>query len=306
MPGSDIHNYYRLGRRAAIVGCVTGLGLGIVKLAGGLLGHSVALVADAIHSFGDALLCAIVWGALRWSQLPADREHPYGHTRAEAVAGSSVSLILVLSAFAAGWQSLQGLFEMNRTSPSGFTLLVIAASFLINEALHRYSRKIAERMNSMSLHAASWDQRMDSLTSLAILVALAFTQVGGPDWQAADNLAGLGVAVVILIAAARLFRRSVHELMDAQADPQLLEAVKRQAQNVAGVRGVEKLLMRKTGLEYLVDIHVEVDPAATVTEGHRIGHAVKDRVMSEVEFIKDVLVHIEPAPELVMSPPRSS
>jgi cation diffusion facilitator family transporter len=296
MPASDIHDLYRLGRRASLLGCATGVLLGVTKLIAGLWGNSVALVADGIHSFGDALLSGVVWGALRYSQQPADSEHPYGHTRAEAVAGSSVSLIVVLSAFFAGWESAHGFFEPDPPNPSGFTLLVAAASFLVNEALHRYSRAIARRMSSLSLHAAAWDYRMNSLTALAIFVALALTQIGGPVWHAADHVAGLLVALVILVAGVRLFFESLHELMDAQAPPHLVEAVRKSALSVEGVRGVEKLLMRKTGLEYLVDIHVEVDPAATVTEGHAIGHAVKDQVMSQINFVKDVLVHIEPAP----------
>src|SRR5207249_2879973 len=103
------------------------------------------------------------------------------------------------------------------------------------------------------------------------------------------------VAVVILGAGANLFWRSLHELMDAQADPQLLGAVRREAASVAGVAGVEKLFVRKTGLEYLVDIHIEVAPEISVREGHAIGHAVKDHLMQSILQVRDVLVHIEPA-----------
>jgi cation diffusion facilitator family transporter len=296
MANHDIRELYGLGRRAAFRGCAVSLLLGAGKLAGGWFGHSVALTADAVHSFGDALLSGVVWVALRWSQRPADHEHPYGHTRAEAVAGSSVSLIVVLSAFAAAWQAIKAFVTPHPEPPSGFTLPIVAVSFFVNEALYRYSRNVARLTGSLALQASSWDQRLDSLTSLAIFVALALTQIGGPDWKAADHVAGLGVAFVILFAGAKLFWQSFHELMDSQAAPNVLETVRNQALGVAGVRGIEKLFVRKTGLEYLVDIHVEVDPAATVTQGHTISHAVKDHIMAEVDFIKDVLVHIEPAP----------
>lgn len=298
MPGRDIRKLYRAGRRAALRGLAFSLLLGGAKIAGGLYGHSVALVADAVHSFGDALLAMVVWWALRWSQQPADREHPYGHTRAEAVAGSSVSLILVFSAFGAGWQSIAAFMAPHSEPPSGFTLIIIAASFFINEWLYRYSRGVARQTGSTALNATAWDQRLDSLTSLAIFAALAVTQIGGPVWKDADHAAGLGVAIVILTAGCRLFWKSLHELMDAQSDPVLLEAVRKEASQVEGVRGVEKLMIRKAGLEFLVDIHVEVDPTATVTEGHSIGHAVKDRLMTQIDFIKNVLVHIEPSPRI--------
>jgi cation diffusion facilitator family transporter len=297
MPGHDIHDLYRQSRRAAFWGCAVSLALAVAKLAGGWFGHSVALVADSIHSFGDALLAAVVWAALRWSQQPADREHPFGHSRAEAVAGFSIALLLVFSAFGAGWESLQAFTEPSHEPPSGITLVIAGASFLLNEGLYQRNRRVARRTGSTAVHAAAWDQRLDALTALAILAALLLTIYGGPSWRLADHVAALGVAVLILVVGYRLFRTSLHELMDAQADPDLVAAIRREALDVAGVRGVEKLLVRKTGLEYLVDIHVEVDPEAPVREGHAIGHAVKDRLVGRFVPVKDVLVHIEPAPD---------
>jgi cation diffusion facilitator family transporter len=258
-------------------------------------GHSAALLADATHSFGDALLAAAVWAALLWSQRPPDPEHPYGHARAKAVAGSSVALLLALSALAAGWQSVRALLGPAPGPPAGYTLAVAAASFLLNEWLYRRNRRVARLTGSAALAAASWDQRLDALTALAVLLALALVRVGGPAWRLADPVAGLGVALVILVADGRLLRSSVHELMDAQADPAVVGAVRREALAVAGVRGVEKLLVRKAGLEFLVDIHVEVDPAQTVAGGHAIAHAVTDRLVGALAAVRGVLVHIEPA-----------
>jgi cation diffusion facilitator family transporter len=144
--------------------------------------------------------------------------------------------------------------------------------------------------------AASWDQRLDALGSLAVFVGLALAWWGGPAWHSADHVAALVVALIILWAGGSLFWGSLQELMDRQAAPEVLRAVREEALAVPGVRGVEKLLVRKTGLEHLVDIHVEVDPDLSVREGHAVGHAVKDRLMRAIVTVKDVLVHIEPAP----------
>ena len=114
--------------------------------------------------------------------------------------------------------------------------------------------------------------------------------------RAADHVAALAVAAVVLWAGGTLLWGSVQELMDRQAESEVLDAVRREAQSVSGVLGVEKLFVRKTGLEYLVDIHIEVAPGATVLEGHEIGHAVKDRLMASMATLKGVLVHIEPSP----------
>jgi cation diffusion facilitator family transporter len=291
----SIDDLYRQGRRAALLGLAVTLSLGLLKLAGGLLGHSIALVSDAVHSLGDALAAAAVWGALLWAQHPADPEHPYGHSRAEAVAGSNVSLLLILSALLVGWESLRSLAEPSPT-PAPYTLAIAACSAVLNELLFRHQRRVARQTGSLAVLAAAWDQRMDALGSVAVLLGLALAFWGGPAWHAADHIAALAVAALILWAACRLLWTSLQELMDRQADPELLKAVRREALTVPGVRGVEKLLVRKAGLEHLVDIHVEVDPEISVREGHAIGHAVKDRLLKQMVTVKDVLVHIEPAP----------
>jgi cation diffusion facilitator family transporter len=283
---------YRQGRRAAIWAIGINIALGMAKLAGGLFGHSVALISDAVHSLGDALTSGAVFVALLWSQQPADREHPYGHTRAEAVAGSNVALLLILSAIWVGWESLSTLAEPS-PSPEAYTLAIAAGSFLLMEGLWRYETWVARRTGSTALRATAWDHRLDALGSLAVLGGLALAR--GFGWHAADHVAAVVVALIIFGAGAHLFWVSVQELMDRQAEPEVLQRVRQEAGAVPGVVRVEKLLVRKTGLEYLVDIHVEVDADKTVREGHAIAHAVKDRLVQQLLRVKDVLVHIEPA-----------
>ncbi len=295
MPGPQMNAFYRQARRAAAWGVALSLALGIAKLAGGWLGHSVALVSDAVHSFGDALTAAAVWGSLLWAQRPADREHPYGHTRAEAVAGSNVALLLVLSGVGIAWEALLTLGEPS-PPPEAYTLAIAAASVVIKEWLYRYESRVARATGSGAVRAAAWDHRLDAIGSLAVLVGLALAYWGGPAWHAADHVAALAVAGVVLLAGGGLLWSSVQELMDRQAEPAVLDEVRREASAVPGVRGVEKLLVRKSGLEHLVDIHVEVDPDASVRDGHAVGHAVKDRLMGRIATIKGVLVHIEPSP----------
>jgi cation diffusion facilitator family transporter len=292
----SMQQLYQQSRRAALSGLTVTLGLGIAKLVGGLLGHSMALLSDSIHSFGDALAASSVFGALLWAQQPADSEHPYGHTRAEAVAGSSVALLLMISAVWIVWEALSTLGEAS-VAPEGYTLWIAAASIVLNAGLCRYTSGVARRTGSTAVLAASWDQRLDAFGSLAVFVGLAMAYWGGPVWRSADHFAALAVALIVFWVGGRLFWGSSQELMDRQAEPAMLDSVRSEALAVAGVKGIEKLLIRKTGLEHLVDIHVEVNPEISVREGHAIGHAVKDRLLQNVLTIKDVLVHIEPAPK---------
>ncbi len=293
-PPVGIEALYREGRRAALWGIAVSLALGAAKLAGGVFGHSVALVSDAVHSLGDAVVFTVVLGALVWSQRPADQEHPYGHTRVEAAAGLSVALLLCLSALWIVYEAISH-FGSGPETVADYTLLIAGVSGVLKEGLYHYSIRVARETRSSVVQAAAWDHRLDAFTSLAVLGALALVKWGGPAWHAADHVAAMGVALVILMGGTRLFWSNLQELMDRQAEPDIIEAVRREALAVPGVHGVEKLLVRKTGLEYLVDIHVEVDPDMTVRDGHTIAHAVKDRVVGQIVQVKDVLVHIEPA-----------
>ncbi|HEY2156024.1 MAG TPA: cation diffusion facilitator family transporter [Isosphaeraceae bacterium] len=287
---------YNDSRRAAAWGLSISLGLGAVKLAGGLLGGSVALVSDAAHSLVDGLISAALLMALAVAERPADREHPYGHARAESLAGQGIAVALIALALAIGYESLSGLGRPH-PAPEGFTLLIAAGGAIVQEALYRRTSRVARRTGSAALLATAWDYRLDAVGSLVVLGGVAAAKWGGPSWAWADHAAAAVVAATILWVGAGLLWDNVQGLMDRQADPDLLAAVRAEAEAVPGVRGVETLRIRKAGLEYLVDIHIEVDPDLTVREGHAIAHRVKDRLIGGIGPVRDVLVHVEPAPE---------
>lgn len=286
---------YRQASWAATVGLIANLGLGVVKLIGGLVGNSFALVSDAVNSLGDTFTSAVVLFALKVAQKPPDDEHPYGHTRAEAIAGTNVALLVIGSALAVGWEALHRLghpFE----APPVWTLWIAGANVVIKESLYQYKRRVAQRTGSRAIIAHAWDHRSDALCSLAVLVGLGAVRFGGQQFYWADSAAALVVVAAILISAGLVFRKSASELMDSQASPELVSKVRTIAASVPGVTGVEKLWVRKSGLEYFVDIHIEVPPTMTVAEGHDIGHHVKRRLKAEIPTLRDVLVHLEPCP----------
>ena len=290
----NVHDWYRLTRRAASSALAVTLVLGIAKLIGGWYGHSLALLSDSVHSLGDALASAAIWASLGWAEQPADREHPYGHARIESIAASTVALLLVLSGIWIAWEAIHT-WSTAREPPHGYTLWIALASVVLNELLFRYSCRIAEQTGSQALQASAWDQRLDVFGSLVVLIGLAASRWGGPSLAHLDHIAVFIVAGIILWAGSSLYWDSLQVLMDRQADPGLLDTIRRVASEVDGVRGLDKLHVRRTGLEYLVDIHVEVSPDISVRQGHSISHAVKDRLVSQITAVKDVLVHIEPA-----------
>lgn len=291
----SVEELYRKSRRVAFWGIVVSLGLGAAKLLGGLFGHSFALISDAVHSLGDALAASALLGALIYSQRPPDSDHPYGHSRAETVAGSSVAMLLILSGLWIGGEAIAHFFQEYQT-PAAYTLGIALGSAVLKEGMFRYNSRVARQTGSSALMASAWDHRLDAFNSLAVVAGVALAKWGGPEWHWADHAAALGVAALIVWVGLSLFWSNLHELLDRQADPELVRQVRAEALEVAGVLGVEKLLIRKVGLEYLVDMHIEVDPHATVRAGHAIAHAVKDHVMGRTPLVKNVMVHVEPAP----------
>lgn len=288
---------YRDVTRAALLGLFVNLGLGVAKLVGGLVGHSFALLADAVNSLGDVVSTLVVLFALRLAQQPPDSEHPYGHSRAEGIAASNVALLIILSALGIGWEAIQRM-DADHDIPPVWTLWIAGGNVLIKESLYQYKMRVGRRTGSASIMANAWDHRSDALCSLAVLIGLAAIRWGGTRFLWADEAASLVVSAAIIWSGIQLFRTSGSELMDVQADDDFVRRIREVALVVPGVRDVEKLRVRKSGLEYFADIHVEVDSQMTVAEGHRIGHAVKDRLVQTFPSLRDALIHLEPHPHI--------
>ena len=289
---SDI---YRQVVRAAVLSLLLNLGLGAAKLIGGILSGSFALIADSINSLGDVVSTLVVLVALHVAQRPADKEHPYGHTRAEAIAASNVAVLIIVSAVLIIREALARITQQHAVPPA-WTLWIAGCNIVIKEALFWYNRAVGIRTGSAAIIANAWDHRSDALCALAVLAGLATIRIGGPAFIWADEAASLVVAIAIAFSGIQLFTNSANELMDLQANPAMLQAVVTEAMLVEGVKDVETLWVRKSGLEYFADIHIEVDAQMSIEQGHRIGHEVKSRLAKRFVTLRDVLVHLEPYP----------
>lgn len=298
VPGRKIANdaarpLYKQVIRAACIGLLLNIFLGAVKLIAGIMTGSFALVSDAVNSLGDVLTTIAVLLANVFAQKPPDSKHPYGHTKAEAVAGVNVSLVVLLSAIWLGVEAVRRIPDTHAVPPL-WTLFIAAGNVLVKEGLYRYKSRVARQTNSSSMMANAWDHRADAFSALAVLLGLLVVNLGGTAFMWADEVAALLVVIAISYSAVKLFRDSASELMDAQADPELIARIRAVALQTPGVLGVETLWVRKSGLEYFVDMHVEVNPAISIREGHRISHSVRDLLLDGFAAVRDVLVHIEP------------
>jgi len=288
-----LQNRLKRGLQATFTGLAINMVLGAAKLVAGILGHSHALVADAVESLGDVFSSLVVWRGLIVAAEPADEDHPYGHGKAEPIAAAIISVFLLL---AAAWIALQAIREgsLPHPAPASFTLAVLLIVIAVKEGLFRYVRRVSEAAGSAAMQADAWHHRSDALTSLAATVGISIALIGGKGYEFADDLAAIVAATIITWNAWLLLRRALNELMDHSPNREVIERIRQVAALVVGVHRIEKCLVRKMGFYYYVDMHVEVDPSMTVERSHEIAHEVKNKVRSRIPAVQDVLVHIEP------------
>lgn len=279
---------------AILIGMAANVFLSLSKFMAGILGHSHALVADAVESFSDVFSSIIVWRGVVLAAKPADEEHPYGHGKAEPLAAAIVAGILLAAAL---WIATKAFDEIAapHSTPRPFTLAVLVVVVVIKEILYRYVRREGRAVDNRAMHADASHHRSDAITSFAAGIGITISLVGGPGYASADDWAAIVAACVIAWNGWRLLRPALDELMDTAPNREIRDEICRLATSVTGVAGVEKCFVRKMGYQLYVDMHVEVDPQMTVLHSHEIAHEVKNRVRAEVPTVRDVLVHIEPS-----------
>jgi len=279
--------------RATVLGLAVNAVLACVKLTAGILGNSYALIADAIESWADIASSVIVWRAVVIADQPADADHPYGHGKAETLAGAAVAVLLLMAAALIFGQSLKEVLTPHH-APAAFTLYVLLGVVLVKETLFRFVTRIGHAVDSSAVKADAWHHRSDAITSAAAALGISVALIGGDGYKSADDIAAMFAALIIGWNGWRLLRPSVGELMDAAPAGDIVERATAIALSVTGVRGVEKCLARKMGYGYLIDMHVEVDGELSVASAHQLSHDVKDAVRAQLTRVNDVTIHIEP------------
>jgi cation diffusion facilitator family transporter len=279
--------------RTALLSMFSNAGLAITKGITGVFGHSDAMIADAIESSADVFASLLVIFGLNYSAKPADENHPYGHGKAEALVTFAVVGFLLISATIIAVESIRNL-QQPQEKPEVFTLYVLGVIILIKEFSYRYVKKKSEETNSSSLHADAWHHRSDAISSLMAFVGISIALIFGKGYEKADDWAALLASVFIVYNAFLIFRPALGEIMDEHLHDHVIADIRRLSTNVDGVLDTEKCLVRKTGMVYIVDLHVEVDGKLSVFDGHEISHRLKDYLMEQMPEIADVLIHIEP------------
>ena len=278
------------GIKVTLIGTASNLILSIIKFAGGIIGHSAAMIADATHSVSDLLTDMIVLIMLKVGQKPKDEDHPYGHGKAETLGTTVVGFIIIsvgIGLAYEAWEMIQsGIARIPEPLAAGTALI----SIFIKEWLFRYTRSVGEKSNNSLLLANAWHHRSDAISSIAALVGIIGAMLGFP---ALDPIAATMVAFMIMKVGYELTLGGFRDLMDTALDEKDTQSIQVAIDDVSGVLKSHDLRTRKIGGEILMDVHIQVDSDLTVTEGHEVAERVRRKLIKNYPNTQDVLVHVD-------------
>lgn len=291
---------YNQVRKVTLIGSLIDFLLGVAKILVGWIAHSQALVADGIHSLSDLATDFIVLYAAKHSHKEADEDHPYGHGRIETLATVGLGIALVFVAAGIAYDSVLRLNDPGMLLQPGMLALAVAlVSVVSKEWIYHYTVRTARRLRSEMLMANAWHSRSDAISSIVVVIGIGGAMFGYPYL---DAVAAVAVAAMIAKIGFDLVRSSTRELIDTALEPEEIETIRKHIFDVSGVRAVHMLRTRKSAGDAFVDVHIQVDPRVSVSEGHQIGETVRRRLLDEVDVVSDVTVHIDPEDDESGSP----
>jgi cation diffusion facilitator family transporter len=281
-------------RRAGWVGLLCNLLLAAIKVVAGILGHSQAVLADALHSLTDSVTdVAVILGVRFWS-APADDNHPHGHGRIETLVTVVIGLSVGMVALGMGWQAIYGIRHGQvAEAPGGIALAAALISIAVKEILYRWTVTIGRRVQSSALIANAWHHRSDAISSIPAALAVAVALLI-PGWEFIDRLGAILVCGFILQASWKILLPALNQLIDAAAPHDDRRLIEELAAGVDGVESAHAVRTRYVGAKLAVDIHVEVDGGLSVGEGHAIAKEVRQCLIENGPNVGDVVVQLEP------------
>ena len=271
-------------RKVSWIGLGAGLFLSAVKFAAGLLSHSQAVTADAVHSLSDTVTdIAILVGVKYWT-APADEDHPHGHQRIETVVTFFIGLAVAGVAVGLACNGLLSLQKGDYQRPGWVALAAAVMSIVVKEGLYRWTVKVGKETKSSAVSANAWHHRSDALSSVPVALAVAGAGIS-PDWAFLDPLGAVLISVFVLVAGWRICWPALAQMVDMAAPKEVIADLKRTASSVKGVESVHALRTRYLGSGLQVDLHVLVDGQMTVHDGHAISEEVKRALLEKCPLL---------------------
>ncbi len=283
--------------RVSAVGMAANILLTLFKLVAGTVGHSGAMISDAVHSASDVFSGLIVIFGVRFSSKESDRHHPYGHERFECVTAILLSGLLIFAGGGIGFAALQSIItgDYAENPVKGWLPLIAAVtSVIVKEGMFWYTKINADKIKSSALAAEAWHHRSDALSSIGAIIGIGGAKLGFP---ILDPIAGIIICLFIFKVAYDIFRDAVDRMVDHCCDPETEENIRLIAEKVEGVANVDLLRTRVFGSKIYVDIEIGVDGELSVREAHQISENVHNAVENNFPDVKHIMVHVNPSDE---------
>lgn len=283
---------YDEANKVTIQSIIWNVVLTFIKIFSGIVGKSNAMVADGLHSASDIISSVGVLIGNKVAKAPNDKEHNYGHEKAETLVSFLLSILLIVVSLKIGFNALKSLFNLDRVQvPTLLPLVVSIISIAIKEYQYRITIKVANKINSPSLKADAWHHRSDALSSIAAFIGIGGALLG---FKALDPIASIAVALFVAKVGFDILKDSANELMDYSIDEDQEKQIVNIAENTDGVINLGEIRTRKHGATAYVDLTICVNKNLTVFEGHEIATKLEKRIIKEMQFVKGITVHVEP------------
>lgn len=283
---------YRESNRITMISIFINIFLTIIKITSGIIGNSSVIIADGLHSASDIITSFGILIANSISMKPKDKEHPYGHEKAETIISLILSAVLIIIALNIGFNGFKSLLNIDKPSiPSTFPLIISVLSIMIKEYQFQITIKVAKRINSMSLRADAWHHRSDALSSIAAFIGIGGAILGFPIF---DSISTIIVALIVVYVGYDIFKSSCDELMDRSINLNDINKIELIGKKTKGVYKIREIKSRKHGSMAYVDMCILIEKDKSLTEAHEIAHNLEKCIIDEISYIKEITIHTEP------------
>ena len=277
--------------KVSIITLISNVFLCFIKVLSGIIGNSMAMISDGIHSLSDILSTIIVIIGLKLSSKKADKQHQYGHERIENVASIILSFLLFITGFILAINSIKNISSKQFFIPSKITILIAIISIITKELMYQYTIRISKKYKSDSLKADAWHHRSDALSSIVSLVGIYFTIKG---FIYMDLIASIIISIIIAKISIEIFIESINKMLDTACSSEIIKQIEDIVLSTKGVMGIDLLKTRQFGNKIYIDLEINANKNISFEQSHKIAHDVHDNIESKINDVKHCMVHINP------------
>ena len=284
--------------RITLAGSIVNIVLLVFKFIAGILGHSAAMIADAIHSLSDFLTDIIVIVFVRLSSKPADHDHDYGHGKYETLATSVIGMALAVVAVMLGWDGIEKIIYVMQgnqlESPGIIALWAAILSIVLKEWIFRATRKVAKEENSKALEANAWHHRSDAMSSIGTAIGIGGAVMLGDSWAILDPIAAIVGCILIIVTAFKIIRQASGELLEESLPKEIEDKIEQIAYQDPLVSDIHKLHTRRIGNIIAIEMHLRMPSDVTLAESHIHANSIEKSLKQEFGNGTHIMLHIEP------------